>query len=127
MGNQRALGDLYLLTHDSDLSRTTPVDVRNEFNEMSYLAMLWTVRHLLPAGTRFAFNFYRHWAKLLLCHPGEPPVTILIREGVTQGDPISMVLYRITLVPLGEELRAAYLGLLSPFYANDVSFDGWAR
>ena len=55
---------------------------------------------------------------------GELPVTILSREGVTQGDPLSMVLYRITLIPLAEELQAADPGLLSPFYANDADFDG---
>ena len=48
------------------------------------------------------------------------------REGVTQGDPLLIVLYGITLVPLGEELRAADLGLLLPFYANDAAFDGSA-
>ena len=62
--------------------------------------------------------------QLLLRHPGEPPVTILIREGVTQGDPLSMVLYWITLVPLADELIAADLGILSPFYADNMTFDG---
>ena len=38
-----------------------------------------------------------------------------------------MVLYDITLVPLSEELRAADPGILSPFYADDVAFDGSAR
>ena len=38
-----------------------------------------------------------------------------------------MVLYEITLVPLVEELRAADLGLLHPFYADDAAFDGSAR
>ena len=57
---------------------------------------------------------------------GEPPVTILSREGVTQGDPLSMVLYRITLVPLAEELRAATGRLLSPFYADNGAVDGLA-
>ena len=75
----------------------------------------------------FAFNCYRNWAQLLLCHPGEPPVTILSREGVTQGDPLSMLFYGITLAPLAEEIRAADLGILSPFYADDAAFDGLAR
>ena len=88
--------------------------------------MLWTVRHRWPAGARFAFNCYRHWAQLLLCQPAELPVTILSRKGVTQGDPLSMVLYRITLVPLAEELRAADPGLLSPFYEDDAAFNGSA-
>ena len=38
-----------------------------------------------------------------------------------------MVLYGITLAPLAEELRAADLGLLSPFYADDAEFDGLVR
>ena len=34
-----------------------------------------------------------------------------------------MVLYRITLVPLAEELRAVDSGILSPFYADDAAFE----
>ena len=118
-GNQRALGALEFLTQEADPSGTVLVDACNGFNYLSCLAILWTVRHRWPAGARFLFNFYRHWAQLLLRQPGEPPVTILIREEVTHGDPLSMVLYGITLVPLAEELRAADSGLLSPFYADD--------
>ena len=88
------------------------------------MAMMWTVRHHWPAGARFAFNFYRHWAQFLLRQPGEPPVIILSREGVTQVNPLSIFLYGITLVPLSEKLRAADLGLLYLFYADDVAFGG---
>ena len=35
-----------------------------------------------------------------------------------------MVLYIIVLVTLVEELRAADLGILAPFYAYGVTFDG---
>ena len=38
-----------------------------------------------------------------------------------------MVLYRITLVPLAEELQAVDPGLLSPFYADDAAFDSLER
>ena len=38
-----------------------------------------------------------------------------------------MVLYRITLAPLAEELRAADPGLLFPFYVDDAAFDSSAR
>ena len=38
-----------------------------------------------------------------------------------------MVLYKITLAPLDEELRAAYPGLLSTFYADDAAFDYLAQ
>ena len=89
--------------------------------------MLWTVSHRLPEGARFVFSFYMHWVQLLLQQPGEPPVTIMSREGFTQGDSLSMVLYKISLSPLAEELRAADPGLLSLFYADDATFDGSAR
>ena len=114
-GTQRALEDLEFLTQEAEPSGTTLVDVSNGFNKLSHLAILWTVRHFRPAGARFAFNYYRRWVQLLLRQPGEPPVTILSREGVTQGEPLSVVLYGITLAPLPEDPRVADPGLLSPF------------
>ena len=99
-GTLRALGALEFLTQEAEPSGTTLVDARNGFNELSRLTMLWTVRQYLPAGARFTFNCYRYWPQLLLRQPGELPVKILSIEGVTQGDPLSMVWYRITLVPL---------------------------
>ena len=86
--------------------------------------MLWTVWHLCPAGARFAFNLYRHRAQLLLRQPEEPPVTILSREGLTQGEPLLIVLYGVPLVPLAKELRSEDSGLLSLFYADDAVIDG---
>ena len=53
---QRELGALEFLTQKAEPSGTTLVDNRNGFNELSRLAMLWTVRHLRPAGARFAFK-----------------------------------------------------------------------
>ena len=82
-GTQRALGSLEFLTQEAEPSVTTLVDARNGFNELSRLAMLWNVRHRWLAGARFVFNCYRYWAQLLLCQTGEPPVTVLSREGVT--------------------------------------------
>ena len=53
---QRALVALEFLTQNADPSGTTLVDARKGFNELSHLAMLWTVRHRWPAGDRFVFN-----------------------------------------------------------------------
>ena len=38
-----------------------------------------------------------------------------------------MVLYRITLVPLAEEIRDVDPTILSPLYSNDAAFDGSTR
>ena len=86
-GTLRELEALEFLTQEAEPSGTTLVDARNGFNELSRLAMLWIVRHLWPAEARFVFNCYKHWAQLLLFHPGELPVTILSREVVTQLTP----------------------------------------
>ena len=69
-GTQRALGDLEFFTQEAESSRTTLIDARNGFNKLSRLAMLWNVQHCWSAGARFAFNFYKHWAQLLLRQTG---------------------------------------------------------
>ena len=69
-GTQRALGALELLTQEAEPSGTTLVRARNGFNELSLLAMLWTVLHLWPEGVRYTFNCYRHGAKILLRQTG---------------------------------------------------------
>eukprot|EP00957_Ditylum_brightwellii_P157649 11999074-Ditylum_brightwellii.AAC.1 len=60
---------------------TTLVDARNGFNKLSRLAMLWTVRHWWQQGTRFLFNWYQHWALLIIRQPGGPPVILHSKEG----------------------------------------------
>ena len=42
---QRALEFLEILTQEAEPSSTTLVHARNGFNELSRLAMLWTVKH----------------------------------------------------------------------------------
>ena len=48
-------------------------------------------------------------------------------EGITQKDPLSMVLYTITLISLTEELRLENPGIHSRFHADNVTFDGFSR
>ena len=55
-GTQRALEALEFLNQEYEPSGTTLVDAHNAFNELSRLAMLWTLRHRWTAGARFAFN-----------------------------------------------------------------------
>ena len=100
----------------------TLVDACNGFNELICLMMLWTLGHFWPTGTRFKFNFYKHWAELLLLQPGSLPVTILSRECVIQGYPLSMFLRSITLITLVEDFRIANSGLLTHFYVDNAEF-----
>ena len=80
--------------------------------------MLWTFRHQWPGRARFAFNCYRHSLQLLIHRPGEvDPEALLSKEGVTQGDPLSMVLYGLSLSVLAEQIRGEYPGLIQSCYA----------
>ena len=102
------------------------VDAGNGFNELGRKAMLWTVRHMWASGARFAFNCYRHAGQLILRRNGEPCYTLLSEEGVTQGDPLSMVLYGLSLVPLARRLRDAVPTTRQAWYADDSAIAGRA-
>ena len=65
-GTQRSLEALEFLNQDAEPIGTTLVDAHNDSNELSRLAMLWTVRHRWPAGARFAFNCYKHCVQVIL-------------------------------------------------------------
>ncbi len=102
------------------------VDAANGFNNLSRLGMLWTVRHRTPKLSRFAFNCYRHEARLLCRQPGKEALILMSREGVTQGDPLSMALYGIALLPLAEALRAHCPDVMQPWYADNAAMQGTA-
>jgi hypothetical protein len=107
-----------------DPDGTLLVDAMNGFNELGRRAMLWTVRHRWAAGSRFAFNCYRHSAQLILRRPGRSGYTLLSAEGVTQGDPLSMVLYGLALVPLADTLRQEHPAVIQAWYADDSALQG---
>ena len=100
-------------------------DATNGFNELNRKAMLWTVRHLWPAGARFAFNCYRHHATLV-CRKGGNSANcyrLYSKEGVTQGDPLAMVLYGLAMVPLSKQLREEFPQVLQAWYADDAAVE----
>ena len=41
-------------------------DIKNAFNKINRVGMLWTVIQLWPPGARLNFNCYRHWSSLVL-------------------------------------------------------------
>jgi hypothetical protein len=100
------------------------VDARNAFNELNRTAMLWTVRHEWPSGARFAFNCYRHHSTLMIRHNNGTGVTIPSREGVTQGDPLAMVLYGLAVLPLVRQLKREFPLVEQPWYADDAAAGG---
>jgi hypothetical protein len=63
------------------------------------------------------------------CTPGQqatghPTSFIAEQEGVSQGDPLSVIAYGIDILPLIRLLKAEFLAVEQPWYANDAGTDG---
>ena len=93
------------------------IDARNAFNEENQTAMLWPVQNECPSGAQFTFNFNRHWATLMVWETGDGSGYFLhSKEGVTQGDPLAMIVYDIGSLPLIREMRNDHPRVTQPWY-----------
>ena len=101
------------------------IEARNVFNEESQATMLWAVQHEWPSGAQFTFNCYRHWATLVVRDTGDGSDHFLhSKEGVTQGDPLTIIANGIGVLPLIIELRGAHPHVTHPWYADDAGTGG---
>jgi hypothetical protein len=100
------------------------IDANNAFNEQNWTSMLYTVQQEWPSGARFVFNCYKHWAMLVLQGNNGTGAFIFSKEGVTQGGPLSMFAYRIGTLPLIRLLKAEFLAVKQPWYADDEGSGG---
>ena len=96
------------------------VDVSNAFNSLNRTAMLLHARVLWPRCARYLFNTYRGWSMLIIRGTSE---CLFIKEGVTQGDPLSMFMYAIGTLPLICYLRDPSRWTQF-WYADDASAGG---
>ena len=92
------------------------VDATNAFNSFNRIAALWNVQVLGPRCSRFLFNTYQGWATLVV--RGSSSV-LYSKEGVTQGDPLSMFMYAVGSLPLIHSLDNP--DCTQVWYVDDVS------
>ena len=96
------------------------VDAKNAFNNINRFRMLWTVRHLWPSGASFVFNCYHHWSLLFFWNGNGMASILHSREGVTQGDHVTMIAYGIGILPHIKHLKWAIPDVTKPWYAGNV-------
>jgi hypothetical protein len=73
----------------------------------------------------FRFNCYKHWSILVIQGNNGTGVFLFSKEGVTQGDPISMVPYGIGILPLIRILKQVFPEAEQPWYADDAGAGGY--
>ena len=89
--------------------------------------MVWTVRYRWPSGSILVLNCYPHEAQLVAQRPAALCHILTSREGATQVDRISVVLYVLALLKLAEAMHEADPGMLQPCYADNADMRGPTR
>jgi hypothetical protein len=100
------------------------IDARNAFNELNRTVMLWVVRHEWVKSCRFIYNCYKHWSTLMIRGNDGTGTVIYSKEGVTQGDPLSMFAYGVGILPLIRLLKKFDPGVDQTWYADDAGVVG---
>ena len=96
------------------------IDTCNVFNEENRTAIIWSVQHKWPSDARFAFNWYRHLATLVMRGWDVTGRFIYSKEEVTQVDELAMVAYRLGILPLIQYLRTAHPSVTHLWYTDDA-------
>ena len=129
-GQERALLVLEatgIMMHKSEPGGMTLYDAHNGFSNLIRLEILYMLSHHWPDWGQLDFNWYKHWAQLLLHQNRQQTAILIIREGVAQEQHLSMLLYQINLTSLAEDLQVVDPELLAELYASDATFDSLVR
>ena len=94
-GSEAAVHEARTLFEDNETDCILLVDAENAFNNLNRQVALHNIQVLCPIVAKFAINLYRG---------ANSPFTgnneLSGEEGVTQGDPFSMIFYGLSVIPL---------------------------
>ena len=118
-GSEAAVHAMYSIFEEEETDAVLLIDASNAFNALNRAAALHNIRVLCPPLATYAINTYRQPARLFITGGSE----LKSAEGTTQGDPLAMAIYAISLQPL-----ITRLGISSEakqcWYADDASGSG---
>ena len=97
------------------------VDAENAFNWLNRAVMIHNVKILCPEISNYVYNSYCQPARLFVTGGKE----IQSMEGTTQGDPIAMPIYGISIIPLLNSLKEiSDEDMKQQAYADDLTGAG---
>ena len=118
-GSEAAIHATHTIFESDDTDAVLLIDASNAFNALNRAAALHNIRILCPIIAIYAINTYRQPARLFVIGGKE----IVSAEGTTQGDPLAMGLYALSIQPLITSLQAAS-SVKQCWFADDASGAG---
>ena len=115
-GSEAAIHAMRELFEHDNSDAVLLIDASNAFNSLNRAAALHNIRVLCPSIATYAINTDREPARLFIVGGQE----LRSSEGTTQGDPLAMSLYAISLQPLITRLQVRSAASQC-WYADDAA------
>ena len=115
-GNEAAVHAMHTIFESMETDGILLIDATNAFNSLNRAAALHNIRVLCPIISVFAINTYRIPTRMFIVGGKE----VLSVEGTTQGDPLSMGVYALSIQPLITALQTTS-NTRQCWYADDAS------
>jgi hypothetical protein len=116
-GCEAAIHAIVKLFQSDESDAVLLIDADNAFNRLNRHTALWNIQFICPSLAFFAKNCYRLPSRLFVIGGAE----LASQEGTTQGDPLAMPLYALSLMPLIHELHGLAHQI---WYADDAQATG---
>ena len=99
-GCEAAVHAMHQVYQSSSTEAVILVDACNAFNSLNRETALLNILHLCPPLAKILVNTYRDDVQLFIDED-----TLLSQEGTTQGDPLAMAMYAVTITPFIRSLE----------------------
>jgi len=116
-GCEAIIHAMHQITDSQECEGILLIDADNAFNRLNRAVALRNIQIICPSVSTFAINCYRDSSRLFITGGGE----ISSQEGTTQGDPLSMPFYALSITPLIQKVSG---NVQQAWYADDAQAAG---